>query len=157
MKPNIGITADHLKKITTIISSVLADGMMVYIKTRKFHWNVSGESFMEYHKLFEAQYTEIEEEIDEVAERISKLGGMPIGTAKEFSSLSQIKENPGVIPSSLDMVKELLADHESIIISLRKAVDECADKLGDAGTSDFLTNIMEDHETLAWQLRRYLK
>ncbi len=156
MKPDIGISKEHLKRVNEILATVLADGMMIYIKTRKFHWNVSGESFMEYHKLFEEQYNEIEEEIDEVAERISKLGGSPIGTTKEFASLSQLEEQPGVVPSSVDMLKELLKDHESIIKSLRKAVDECTDDLDDTGTADFLTAAMEDHETLAWQLRRYL-
>lgn len=157
MQPNIGISAVHLKKVTDILSAVLADGMMLYIKTRKFHWNVSGESFMEYHKLFEKHYTQLEEAIDSVAERISTLGAMAIGTTEEFSSLSQIKEAAGKNPSSIDMVKELLADNESIVKSLRKAVDECADELKDAGTSDFLTGLMEDHEKLAWTLRRYLK
>ncbi len=156
MKPNIGLTAAHLKKVTEILSAVLADGMIIYLKTRKFHWNVSGESFMEYHKLFEVHYTKLEESIDEVAERISKLGSMAIGTTKEFASLSQLKESPGVNPSSKEMLKELLNDHETIIKSLRKKIDECDEELKDAGTTDFLTARMEEHETLAWTLRRYL-
>lgn len=156
MKPNIGIAPANLKKVTDILTNVLADGMVLYIKTRKFHWNVSGQSFMEYHKLFESHYKKLEEAIDEVAERISKLGAMSIGTTKEFSSLSALKEAPGKNPSSIDMVKELLKDNESIIISLRKKIDECDEKLKDAGTADFLTGLMEEHETLAWTLRRYL-
>ena len=96
------------------------------------------------------------EAIDEIAERISKLGSMAIGTTKEFAEMSQIKEAPGKNPSSIEMVKELLKDHETIIQTLRKNVDECAEKIKDAGTADFLTNIMEAHETLAWTLRRYL-
>jgi len=156
MKPNIGISAPNLKKITEILTAVLADGMMLYIKTRKFHWNVSGPSFMEYHKLFEDHYNKLEKAIDEVAERISKLGSPSIGTTKEFASHSQIKETPGKNPSSTDMVKELLKDHESVIQTLREKIDECDEKLKDAGTADFLTNLMEQHETLAWTLRRYL-
>lgn len=156
MKPNIGLTAPHLKKVNEILSAVLADGMIIYLKTRKFHWNVAGESFMEYHKLFEMHYTKLEEAIDEVAERISKLGSMAIGTTKEFADLSQLKESPGVNPSSKDMLKELLNDHETIIKSLRKKIDECDEELKDAGTADFLTARMAEHETLAWTLRRYL-
>ncbi len=155
MKPNIGISEKNLQGVTAILSSVLADGSILYTKTRKFHWNVKGESFMEYHKLIEGQYKQLEEAIDEIAERINKLGAPAIGTMKEFSSLSQIKEAPGKYPSSIDMVKELLKDHESVIIALRKAVDECADKFKDAGTADFLTGLMETHETIAWTLRRY--
>lgn len=156
MKPNIGLTAPHLKKVNEILSAVLADGMIIYLKTRKFHWNVAGESFMEYHKLFEMHYTKLEEAIDEVAERISKLGSMAIGTTKEFADLSQLKESPGVNPSSKDMLQELLNDHETIIKSLRKKIDECDEELKDAGTADFLTARMAEHETLAWTLRRYL-
>jgi len=156
MKPNIGLTPANLKKVTDILSAILADAIMVSIKTHKFHWNVSGESFMEYHKLFDTHYEKLGEAIDEIAERISKLGSMAIGTTKEFSEMSQIKEAPGKNPSSIEMVKELLKDHETIIQTLREKVDECAEKIKDAGTADFLTNLMEQHETLAWTLRRYL-
>ncbi len=93
MIPKIGITEDHLKAANTLLSVVLSDEMTLYVKTRKFHWNVAGESFMELHKLFEAQYTELELVIDEVAERISKLGGKAIGTMNEFTLLSRIKVN----------------------------------------------------------------
>ena len=156
MQPHIGITPANLKKVTTLLSGVLADGMVLYIKTRKFHWNVAGESFMEFHKLFEKHYKLLEEAADEVAERISKLGSMAIGTTKEFSELSQIKEAPGKNPTSKEMLQILLDDHESIIKSLREKIDECDEKLKDAGTADFLTALMEGHETMAWTLRRYL-
>ena len=56
MKPNIGISEKNLQAITGILTNVLADAMVLYSKTRKFHWNVKGESFMELHKLFEGQY-----------------------------------------------------------------------------------------------------
>lgn len=157
IKPSIGISAKNLKDVTTMLSAVLADAVILYLKTRKFHWNVSGESFMEYHKLFEEQYTELETSIDEIAERIGKLGSPTIGTSKEFASLSSLKESPGKYPKSIDMVKELLSDHESVVVQLRKNIDDCDDKFEDKGTADFLTGIMEKHETIAWKLRRYLE
>ncbi len=156
VQPNIGISTQNLKKITASLGEVLADSVMLYTKTRKFHWNVSGESFMEFHKLFEKQYKQLEESIDEIAERINKLGSPTPGTTAEFVKLSQIKEAPGKIPSSIDMVKELLNDHENVIKSIRKKIDECDDDLKDKGTADFLTSLMEDEETIAWTLRRYL-
>lgn len=155
MKPNIGIAEKDLNAVVDLLSNGLSNEVMLYTKTRKFHWNVCGESFMEFHKLFEAQYRELEEAIDEIAERINKLGGKTIGTTKEFAERSAIKESPGEYPDSMSMVKELLQDHETIIKQLRKDVDECADKYNDAGTSDFLTQKMEDHESIAWTLRRY--
>lgn len=157
MKPQIGITQEHLKNSISILSSILANEMTLYIKLRKFHWNVSGESFMEFHKLFEGQYTQLEASIDEIAERISKLGGKTIGTMKEFSDLSIIKESPNHYPSQKEMVKELLEDHETVIVHLRKDVDTSAEENKDAGTADFLTGMMEAHETMAWTLRRYLE
>ena len=111
---------------------------------------------MELHKLFEGEYKQLEEAIDEIAERIGKLGEKTIGTMSEYLKLSSIKESPGVYLSPKDMIRELLADHEGAIIQLRKNIDECVEKNKDAGTADFLTGLMESHETTAWILRRYL-
>lgn len=156
MKPNIGIADKNLKQVNELLSVILANETVLYVKTRKFHWNIGGESFMELHKLFEQQYKEIEKTIDEVAERIGKLGGKTIGTLSEFSKYTTLKEHPGKYPESKEMIKELLKDHETIIRELRKGVEDCAQKFKDAGTADFLTGMMECHETFAWVLRRYL-
>ncbi|WP_348822803.1 Dps family protein [Flavobacterium aestuarii] len=156
MIPKIGITEDNLKKANSLLSVVLSDEMTLYVKTRKFHWNVSGESFMELHKLFEEQYTELEEIIDLVAERIGKLGGKTIGTMDEFTKLSRVKENPNKYPDQKTMLSELLADHETVISELRKDIDLSADENHDAGTADLLTGILQQHETIAWVIRRYL-
>src|ERR1700748_2324049 len=155
MQPHIGIEEKNLKNVNAVLSAVLADAVVLYTKTRKFHWNVAGESFMELHLLFEKQYTELEEAVDEIAERINKLGGKTIGTMKEFLDLTHLKEAPGKYPDRKEMIKELLEDHETIVVHLRKAVEECTDDLKDAGTADFLTELMEEHETNAWKLRRY--
>ena len=156
MKPKIGLSDEALKQISAMLSSILADAVLLYTKTRKFHWNVSGESFMELHKLFENQYGKLEEAIDEIAERINKLGSKTPGTMKEFLDLASLKEAPGKYPNQKDMLSELLSDHESVIVTLRKSIDDCADQYKDAGTADFLTGLMEEHETIAWTLRRYL-
>ena len=156
MKPDIGITQKNLHTSIDLLSSTLSDEMTLYIKTRKFHWNVSGESFMELHKLFEGQYKQLEESIDEIAERIGKLGEKTIGTMKEFSKLSSLKEHPGKYNSTKDTLKELLSDHETIIIQLRKGIYHAVEKNKDAATVDFLTGLMEQHETTSWVLRRYL-
>ena len=157
MKPNLGITQKNLIEVNKILNNVLADGNVLYIKLRKFHWNLDGDNFMELHKLFEEQYEDVAEAIDEVAERIATLGGTAIGTTSEFSKLSQLKENPGKVPTNQEMLKELVADHETIVKSLRKALDDCDEKYGDAGTSDFLTGLMQEHEKMAWKLRKYFK
>lgn len=155
MKPNIGISENHLKNSIDLLSKSLADEVTLYTKVRKFHWNVSGESFMELHKLFQAQYTELEEAIDEIAERINKLGGKTIGTMCEFLQITSIKESPNVYPNQKEMLKELLSDHETVIKELRKNIDESVDNK-DAGTADFFTGLMQQHETMAWIFRRFL-
>lgn len=157
MKPNIGISAKNLAAVNTILTGVLSDGVVLYTKTRKFHWNVSGNSFMELHKLFEKHYNKLEEAIDEVAERINKLGAKTPGTMQEFLAHSSLKEAPGKYPDQQEMIKELLKDHETIITKLRKGIDDCDEKYSDKGSADFLTDLIREHETLAWTLRRYLK
>ena len=156
MTPKIGIAENHLQKVNTLLSVILSDEVTLYIKTRKFHWNVAGESFMELHKLFESQYTELESIIDTVAERIGKLGGKTIGTMNEFSLLSRIVEHPNKYPIQKAMLLELLSDHEILIGELRKDIDLCSDENHDAGTADLLTGILQQHESIAWILRRYL-
>jgi len=156
MKPNIGISEKNLGVSTSVLSVILATEMTLYIKTRKAHWNVAGESFMELHKLFESQYKQLEESIDEVAERIGKLGEKTIGTMQEYLKLSLVKEHPGKYPSSKELLKELLQDHEIVIVQLRSDIEDCDKKSKDAGTADFLTGLLGQHETTAWILRRYL-
>lgn len=155
MKPAIGISEERLKNSSSVLANILSDEVVLYIKTRKFHWNVSGDSFMELHKLFQNQYTELEETIDEIAERIGKLGSKTIGTMSEFSALTRLKESPNVYPAQKEMLNELKNDHETLIVELRKDIEKC-EEYNDAGTTDFLTGIMIQHETFAWVLRRYL-
>lgn len=156
MIPKIGMSEIHLQRSINLMSIILSDEMTLYIKTRKFHWNVAGESFMELHKLFEKQYTELEVIIDEVAERINKLGGKTIGTMNEFTLLSRIVEHPNKYPVQKAMISELLSDHEMLISELRKDIDICADECHDVGSADLLTGILQQHESIAWILRRYL-
>lgn len=158
MKPNIGITDKNLKESCNLLNNCLADAHILYFKLRKYHWNLKGDNFMELHKVFEKQYEILQNAIDEIAERVSQLGGVAIGTTSEFAKNSSLKEQPGKNPeNNLDMVKELLEDHETIIKNLRQGVDDADEKLSDQGTADFLTGLMESHEKMAWILRRYFK
>ena len=156
MQPNIGLDKDVLKKNNELLNGLLADLHVLYIKTRKFHWDVAGPSFKEYHEFFEEQYTALEEEIDQVAERIRQLGGRPTATMKDFLSTSSLKEDHDGHIHTQEMFKRLLTDHEQVIRELRGDVKTTDEELGDAGTADFLTGLMEAHEKMAWMLRKYL-
>ena len=155
MHPNIGISEKDLQKTNKTLTVLLANETVLYVKTRKFHWNISGNSFLELHLFFQDQYKELEEIIDEVAERINKLGSHTIGTLQEFAEHTTLKESPGKYPSQKDMIAKLLDDHEQIVMEIRKHLKH-EDKEGlDAGTTDFITGLMQQHETIAWKLRRY--
>ncbi|MBI1977967.1 MAG: DNA starvation/stationary phase protection protein [Candidatus Omnitrophica bacterium] len=156
MKVNIGISDRNRKVASQILNQLLSDEYVLYTKTRNYHWNVVGPDFSELHKFFEAQYEELNDIVDEVAERARTLGGLSFGSLKEFLTHTKLKETPGATLSAKKMIANLLGDHEAIVQSLRKSLDQCADELGDMGTSDFLTALMEQHEKMAWMLRAYL-
>ena len=154
---NIGISDANLKKVCELLNATLADANVFYIKLRKFHWNIKGPDFVEFHELFEEQYEAVAESIDEVAERISTLGGVAVGTTEEFAKLTQLKESAGKVPTEIAMLKELVQDHETMIRSLRECIDKCQDDYKDAGTADFLTDLIRAHEKQAWKLRQYIR
>jgi starvation-inducible DNA-binding protein len=156
MKVNIGISASHLSAISSLLTGILSDAMVLYTKTRKFHWNVSGNSFVELHELIEEQYNQLEKAIDEIAERINKLGFKTPGTMTEFLKAATLKESPGKYPSQKEMLKELLRDHELVVVQLRKGIEKSDEEYKDIGTADLLTDLIREHETMAWKLRRYL-
>lgn len=156
MKANIGLTAAHSKEVALILNKTLADEQVLYAKTRNYHWNYEGDNFMEMHKFFEGQYEELAEIIDEVAERVRKIGHFAEGRLKEYLGLTQLLE-PTTTSKQQEQVKNLLDDHETIIRDLRRQIEEVQDKYKDAGTTDFLTGVMQQHERMAWMLRSYLK
>ncbi|HEY0262269.1 MAG TPA: DNA starvation/stationary phase protection protein [Chitinophagales bacterium] len=156
MAAKIGISEKNLKASADILKIVLADEFVLYTKTRNYHWNVESASFMELHKLFEGQYEALDEIVDSVAERIRTLGHYSLGTLKEFLATTRLTEK-GDATTAKKMIANLLADHEDIATFLRKAIDETGNKYGDAGTSDFLTGLLKEHEKTAWFLRSYLK
>lgn len=157
MKPTIGITPEHLSEITRTLSHILADEYVLYTKTRNAHWNVEGPDFHSMHVLFESQYNDIAEIVDTVAERIRILGHYAPATLKQFLDLTHLIEQSREKNNSEGFIRELLNDHESIIIHIREQINRLAEKLKDAGTSDYLTGLTEYHEKTAWILRSHLK
>jgi starvation-inducible DNA-binding protein len=156
-KPNLGLTEEERGGVVDLFSKQLADHYALYTKTRKFHWNVVGHQFHDLHLLFEKQYTELETNIDDIAEYIRQVGAKTPGTLKEFCGLTRIEEHPGVNPPSNTMVKILADDHELIIRQLRKDIDATQDEFHDAAAADFLTGLMEEHMKTAWMLRSLIE
>ena len=156
MKTNIGISEKNIQTVAGQLSKLLADEYLLLTKTYNAHWNVEGSDFHAAHKYFESQYGELQEIIDSVAERIRSLGHFAPATMKEYLELTQLSEKRNNKGDSIGFIKDLLADHESVIISLRENINRFAEAK-DLGTSDFVTGLMEQHEKMAWMLRAHLK
>lgn len=156
-KIDIGISEDNRQAVANILNHLLADEFVLYTKTRKFHWNVKGIHFHDLHLFFESQYKELAEIMDEVAERVRKLGHYSLGTLQQFLDETNLLEHTDDGSSAEVMIEALLEDHETIIRELRKAIDPIQEKHKDAGTADFLTGLMEQHESMAWMLRSMLQ
>ena len=157
MEAKIGIKQDNLSAVAHSLGKILADEFVLYTKTRKAHWNVEGPDFYNKHIFFEKQYGELEQIIDDVAERIRTLGHFPPASLKEFLELTHLLETSREKNDSTGFIKELLGDHESILIHLRENIDDYANALMDVGSSDYITGLMETHEKMAWMLRSHLK
>lgn len=155
MKANIGISEENLKAVALELNKALADLMVLYTKTRNYHWNVEGPDFMELHKFYEEQYGELEEAIDETAERIRMLGHYAQGRLSDFIKQTSLVEQE-YTNDERTQLSNLLDDHETIIRNLRKLVNEFADKYKDIGSSDFVTGLLRQHEKMAWMIRSYL-
>jgi len=108
MRPNLGLSADQREGGVQLLNTLLADEYVLYTKTRNYHWHVVGLQFHDLHKFFEVQYTELEEVVDEVAERARTLGGRALGTLAEFSGHTRLKEEPGQELTAREMLATLL-------------------------------------------------
>ncbi|HLS68327.1 MAG TPA: Dps family protein [Kiloniellales bacterium] len=155
MAQNTGISEEDRKAIAEGLGRVLADSYTLYLKTHNFHWNVTGPHFHSLHNLFEEQYSELAEAVDEIAERIRTLGHPAPGTYKAFAELSSVKEEDGV-PSWEQMLQQLVADNETTARTLR-SVFQIAEAGNDEATIDLLTQRLAVHEKAAWMLRSHLE
>jgi starvation-inducible DNA-binding protein len=157
MEAKIGIEQKLLGKGAYELSRILANEFLLYTKTRNAHWNVEGPDFYSAHKFFEDQYELLDEVMDDVAERIRSLGHYAPATLKEYLKLTKLSEQSREENTKTGFIKELLSDHEAVIIHLRENIKIFMDEFHDAGTSDFITSLMEKHEKMAWMLRAHLK
>ena len=156
MELNIGLSPEQLKGSVELLTKVLANANVLYTKTRNYHWNVVSTDFKELHSLFQEQYEQLAEDIDEMAERIRILGAKAIGTHEEFNKYASLKEFPGEYPDAKTMVGNLLRDHEALIREMREDVRKCENDFNDKSTADFISQHQQVLEKNAWMLRSYL-
>jgi len=123
MKTSIGITEEHRKEVSTQLNKLLADEFILYTKTKKAHWNVEGSDFHSKHLFFETQFGQLDDIIDNVAERIRSLGHYAVGSLGEFLAITHLLEVNQLPNDSVGFIRELLEDHDSIIDFLRANID----------------------------------
>lgn len=153
---SIGLDENNRSQVVEALKSLQADEFKLYAKTWKYHWNIQGQNFGPLHELFGKQYAMLAEFVDGVAERIRAFGFYAPGTLTEFGMSGSLDEQVGRNPSDLEMIADLLKDHEQIIRNLRGYVDLTA-KLNDMGTNNYLADLLTKHEKMAWMLRAHLE
>ena len=153
---DIGISEKDRAAIAAGLSKLLADTYTLYLTTHNFHWNVTGPMFNTLHAMFMAQYTELWNAVDPIAERIRSLGHPAPGSYGQFGKLSSLPDAPATPPKALDMVRVLVAGHEAVARTAR-TVFPLADHADDQPTADLLTQRLDVHEKTAWMLRSLLE
>ncbi|MFD2938272.1 Dps family protein [Spirosoma flavum] len=157
MQTSIGISEENRAVVAHQLAKLLADEFVLYTKTLNAHWNLEGMDFHSVHLYFEDLYNQSAGIVDDVAERIRQLGHYAPATLKNFLQLTHLTEQDEDGNDSRSLIKKLLSDHESIIEFIRGNIDEFQEAHKDAGTSDYITGLMEKHEKIAWMLRAHLK
>ncbi|BBM83784.1 Dps family protein [Candidatus Uabimicrobium amorphum] len=142
-------------KLIKQLNDLLADSTVYYQKLRSCHWLVQGKQFFRLHEVFQEMYSKWEVYIDEIAERILMIEGVPLNTLKSMMEVSSIEEYRG-FESSTEMVGEITKDLQYIVESINEIITE-AEKISDRGTANLLDSINDAQQKRIWMLRAWLK
>jgi len=145
------LSGNAIPEIAEALNGLVADSYALYTKTKNFHWHVSGPHFRDYHLLFDDQATEIFATVDDLAERVRKLGARTIHSIGEIARLATIKDNDKDYVSPEAMLTELMNDNKTVIKRMR-AAHEIADKHDDVATASILENFIDAAEKRNWFL-----
>lgn len=154
MSQGLGIVEQDRVEIAEGLSRLLADTYTLYLKTHKYHWNVTGPMFQTLHLMFETQYNELALAVDLIAERIRALDVMAPGSYTEFARLATIQEDTDN-PTATEMIARLVDGQETVVRTAR-SLFPTVDRAHDEPTADLLTQRMQVHEKTAWMLRSLL-
>lgn len=143
------------KKVVDELNGLLADATVFYQKLRHYHWNVDGQHFFELHEKFEELYTGWAVSIDEVAERILMIEGVPLHTLGSMLKVARLKEDE-TVPSAVEMVDAIMADIEELHGRAGEVI-ETAEDADDRGTANLLDDLRDGMEKNLWMLRSWKK
>ena len=145
------LSHNAVPEIAEALNGLVADSYALYAKTKNFHWHVSGPHFRDYHLLFDDQAMEIFATIDDLAERVRKLGARTVHSIGEIARLKTIKDSDKDYVSPEEMLNELMNDNKAVIKRMR-AAHEIADKHEDVATASILENFIDQAEKRNWFL-----
>lgn len=145
------LSGDAVEEVSNELRPLLADVFALYVKTKNFHWHMSGKHFRDYHLLLDEQADQIFAMTDVIAERARKLGGKTLHSIGDIANHQRIKDNNEEFVSPKDMLKELCADNQQLTRELRTAHEAC-DKHNDVATASLIEVWIDETERRTWFL-----
>ena len=145
------LSPEAVGAISEALNALLADAFALYLKTKNFHWHVSGPHFRDYHLMLDDQGAEILGTTDELAERVRRIGGTTLRSIGHVAKLQRIKDNDADFVPPLDMLRELMVDTKTIVGHMREA-HAIADKHVDVATASILETMIDAAEKRVWFL-----
>jgi starvation-inducible DNA-binding protein len=145
------LSADAVSEISAKLNEILATTFALYLKTKNFHWHVSGPHFRDYHLLLDEQGEQIFASTDDIAERARKIGGTTLRSIGQISKLQGIEDNDESYVAPGDMLRELMADNKAVVKAMR-ACHELCDEHDDVATASILENFIDQAERRLWFL-----
>jgi starvation-inducible DNA-binding protein len=146
-----GLKAVATRDITAAMNGILADAFALYIKTKNFHWHMSGPHFRDYHLLLDEQADQIFAMTDPIAERVRKLGGLTIRSISQIARTQRLADNDAEYVEPSDMLAELAEDNRTLAASFRQAHHVCGE-YGDIATASLIEIWVDEAERRSWFL-----
>ena len=150
------LSGDGVEEITSNLRRLLADVFALYVKTKNFHWHMSGRHFRDYHLLLDEQATEIFAITDTIAERARKIGGTTIHSISDIAKNQRLKDNNKEGVSAMEMISELCDDNQQLTRSLR-ATHEVCDRHNDVATASLIEVWIDESERRTWFLAEIIQ
>src|ERR1043166_1427371 len=145
------LTRSATKDITAAMNAILADVFALYLKTKNFHWHMSGPHFRDYHLMLDEHAAAIFATTDPLAERVRKLSGTTLRSIGHISKLQSLKDNDAAFVGPNDMLRELMNDNKAVAAAMRKAHEVC-DKHEDVASASLLETYIDETERRTWFL-----
>lgn len=145
------LSESAVRDISGALTMLLADMFALYVKTKNFHWHVSGAHFRDYHLLLDEQAEQIFASTDDIAERVRKIGGTTLRSIGHIARLQRVRDNDADFVSPQDMLAELRDDNKDLVVRMSETHGVC-DEHGDVATASLLENWIDEAERRTWFL-----